>query len=736
MIPTWNPNRQFLVETLQSIMSAGIAADDMQIALVDDASTEFDPVSFLRDLGYDRVEIHRTEERRGIGANWNRCIALARGRWVHILHQDDRVRPDFYRALRRGIAGDSSVGAAFCQHAFIDETGRLIREGHMPPRAAGILHDWLQHIFINLTVQCPAIVVRRDVLERLGGFDRRYVYCLDWDMWQRIALAYPIWYEPSPLAEQRLHPRSQSSVLRSTPLKWKEIAAVIRRMNERLDPADAAWARPRVRRTYLRLARAYVRQAIGERFWRCALLEALGCLRVVLPSDIWAVARRQHPAHLKYTCAGTPPADSPARILLATEFIPVDFDTSTFGAFQRLRILLEAAMQIGSVELLFFWPNENPPGQEKAERLLAMLSESWNFRGRMWLCPIQPPEYRGGLSEWIRDRCWQLRGAVGFHHGAPTMRTSGALQGALVRMVIHAAKADLVLAHSMGGLAALRRADCTRAPVVGDFPDLEHVRVRRAAAGAADLRQRLTAMAWAWLARRAEKAATRRCAAALVCSELDRRRLSDLAPGSRIAVVANAVAERDVLPPDDDPVAVFVGILDYPPNFEAARLLCDEIWPLVRTRVPAARLLIVGAGSELLTRPDTENAGIELLGFVPDLSAVYAQARLAVAPINRGGGTRIKIIEAAAYGRPCVATATAAEGLDFRDGDSILIRDEPGAFAASCVQLLTDKGMAERLGAAAHAIASSRYARHHIIDTASRVLQDVLADSATNRVKN
>ena len=322
MIPCWNPDRKFLAETLQSVMAAGLAPAEMQIALVDDASLAFDAAGFVRELGYERVEVHRGTDRLGIGGNWNRCLELARGRWVHILHQDDRVLPDFYRLLRRGIEGEPGIGAAFTQHVFIDETGRTVRQGHMPPRKAGILEDWLQHIFVNLTVQCAAIVLRRDAVKQLGGFDTNLAYCLDWDMWQKIALAFPIWYEPSPLAEQRLHRQSQSSALQPTAAKWREIAAVTARVNERLEPSEAAWVMPALRQTYLHLALRHLRQAMVRRDAHSALYEVLGFLRIGRLSDVRAMAGHRHPQGFRpaYEAGRRPPprpkdAPVPRRIL-------------------------------------------------------------------------------------------------------------------------------------------------------------------------------------------------------------------------------------------------------------------------------------------------------------------------------------------------------------------------------------------------------------------------------------
>ena len=88
---------------------------------------------------------------------------------------------------------------------------------------------------------------------------------------------------------------------------------------------------------------------------------------------------------------------------------------------------------------------------------------------------------------------------------------------------------------------------------------------------------------------------------------------------------------------------------------------------------------------------------------------------LTAVPIRRGSGTRFKIVESASHGRPCVSTTIGAEGLLFRDEESILLRDSMADFAAACIRLLEDKALAERIGAAALAMARRDYDRDHAV---------------------
>ena len=738
MIPCWNPDPRLLRETIESVLAAGIAGGiapgEMQIALVDDGSPHFDGARFLGEAGFAGVEFHGSDVHHGIAGNWNRCMALARGQWVHILHQDDRIRPGFYAALARGIARDPSIGAAFCQHVFIDEAGELVRHGHMPDRPAGILYDWLTHVFVNLTIQCAAIVLRRDVPEALGGFDPALVYALDADMWQRLALAYPIWYEPEALAEQRLHAASQSSTLQASRRKWREIALILQRMKGRLAPADARWALPWARQAYLRMAYWAICQAVAARRRRAAVHEILGCLSIARLLDVWSVIHGHHPPDLTIAHAANRPAGpNEPRILLATEFTPFDFDRHVFGAFLRLRVLIDAAMKTGRANILFFWPRPRPPNQADADALLAAMEKHWGFQGAIWLCPAALPGEKRRLGERLADWLWQWRGTIGFFGAKPNMRTCRARQAVLVRMILHAVNPHLAVSHALGAQAAFRRADLGYPALLADYPNLEHVRMARRGAVLPGLGGRLGALGTALLARHAESRLAAGAARATVCSQTDRDGLARLAPGLPISIIPNVIALVKPAPLGDEPIAVFVGIMLYPPNREALALLREKIWPLVRRQIPEARLLVAGEGGENLVEASDAAEGIELLGFVKDLAPLYARARLTAVPIRRGSGTRFKIVESAAHGRPCVSTTIGAEGLLFRDEETILLRDSMADFATACIRLLADKALAQRIGDAALAMARNDYDRDAAVALASRAMRDVLDAQAAAR---
>ncbi len=212
MIPTYN-SETYLERAIGSVLLQAPAACEMQIEVVDDCSTNHDVERLVRRIAGDRVSVFRQPERAGMCGNWNTCIERAKGHWVHILHQDDMVLPGFYQKLRGGIEQDPGVGSAFCRHIIINEDGQWRHIPEMLNRHPGLIPDWLEHIASEVLLQTPAVVVKREVYERIGGFRPELIYTPDWEMWKRIAANYPVWYEPQPLACYRVHRSSETSSL-------------------------------------------------------------------------------------------------------------------------------------------------------------------------------------------------------------------------------------------------------------------------------------------------------------------------------------------------------------------------------------------------------------------------------------------------------------------------------------------------------------------------------------------
>ena len=209
MIPTFNC-APFLRQTLESVLSQDPGPDAMQIEVVDDCSTQDDPESVVRAVAGERVRFYQQPKNVGHTRNFETCLQHARGHLAHLLHGDDAVRRGFYERMGRAFAQNTSIGAAFCRHITMDADGNWLDIARLERSQSGLLPDLVERLAVHQRIQTPAMVVRREVYEALGGFDRRLSWTEDWEMWMRIAAHYPVWYETEPLALYRVHANSNT----------------------------------------------------------------------------------------------------------------------------------------------------------------------------------------------------------------------------------------------------------------------------------------------------------------------------------------------------------------------------------------------------------------------------------------------------------------------------------------------------------------------------------------------
>lgn len=185
----------------------------------------------------------------------------------------------------------------------------------------------------------------------------------------------------------------------------------------------------------------------------------------------------------------------------------------------------------------------------------------------------------------------------------------------------------------------------------------------------------------------------------LATSEADAARAREIAPRARVAVYPNALPNREMPAVADEECLVFSANFEYHPNIDATAFLISQIWPRVRAACPDLRLRLVGRGDGFIRHLIPSGAGIETSGQVEDAMAHIAKARIVVAPLRAGSGTRIKILEAWAAAKPVVATPLAAEGLEIENGGNIVLASEPAGLSDAILRLLKDANERQRLGA-------------------------------------
>lgn len=199
----------------------------------------------------------------------------------------------------------------------------------------------------------------------------------------------------------------------------------------------------------------------------------------------------------------------------------------------------------------------------------------------------------------------------------------------------------------------------------------------------------------------------------IVVSDYDKNYLKNLCDRDNFAVIPNGV-DTDYFKPvcanERKKHLVWVGGMTGPYNADAVDFFLDKIWPIIKSEMSGVTIDFAGGGpTKKLRRKAIEDGSVKILGFVPDIRPVVQEASVFVAPIRIGSGTKIKILNAMAQGKPVVATTIAAEGIDVTPGENILIADDPKEFAKKVVYLLRNDGTAKQIGEMARQLMEEKY---------------------------
>ncbi|MBL8565386.1 MAG: glycosyltransferase [Hyphomicrobiaceae bacterium] len=340
-------------------------------------------------------------------------------------------------------------------------------------------------------------------------------------------------------------------------------------------------------------------------------------------------------------------------------------------------------------------------------------------------------------GEGIGKRLLQLQSVASTKSYERLRVTVPALQRELDR-VLKAKRFDIVnlefpfLAH-----CNLRQAPAGERPprVVVDSHNVEYDLARQYARGSKSLERRLYYGAnWRKL-QREELKAYREADGLCLCSVADQQRVAADVGDVRSVVIPNAADTVFYQPRPGDArpdgrTIVFFGLLSYVPNIDGVIHFVERIWPRIAAAHPDARFKVIG-GRPPQSLLALAGPRIEFTGFVPDLRPHLAEAAAVVVPLRLGGGTRLKIVEAAAMGKAIVSTTLGAEGIEAVPGRDLFLADEPDAFADAVNSLLDDQALAARIGQSARALAVERYSwsgAARALETLYRAILDGEAD--------
>ncbi|MEH2036613.1 tetratricopeptide repeat protein [Nostoc sp.] len=227
----------YLLESLVSVLAQWSGIEEMEILVIDDASTP--PLyQLVNAIGRGIVRYYRNPQNLRQQGTWNAGVTNSRGLWIHLLHDDDYVLPGFYTRLKQSLEGcPDSVGAAFTGYENINETGEITFRQQLYGTYKGIVSDLLLYVGVANPLNPPAVVIRRTTYERLGGYHPELTSTLDWELYKRITTFYDWWYEPEILVHYRVHSQSMRTELS---LSGDRVASIRRsiEISESYLPAD------------------------------------------------------------------------------------------------------------------------------------------------------------------------------------------------------------------------------------------------------------------------------------------------------------------------------------------------------------------------------------------------------------------------------------------------------------------------------------------------------------------
>ena len=214
----------------------------------------------------------------------------------------------------------------------------------------------------------------------------------------------------------------------------------------------------------------------------------------------------------------------------------------------------------------------------------------------------------------------------------------------------------------------------------------------------------------------------------VVVSEDDAAALHRLDPDIPAVPVPNGVDTVEFSPGDDerDPeLVVMTGAMHWPPNVAAARVLVEDVLPRLRERLPKSRVAIVGRSPAEEVTKLARTDRVLVTGEVPSVVGWLRRGGAYACPMVNGTGIKNKLLEAMAAGCACVATPIACQGLTVTSGRELLVAEGADAVAESLAAVLTDRALADRLGAAArdHVIA------HHAWESVAAAYEQLLGEA-------
>ena len=397
------------------------------------------------------------------------------------------------------------------------------------------------------------------------------------------------------------------------------------------------------------------------------------------------------------------------RALFVTRSFPADLEKATYGIYTRMRLFLDALAAIAdTIDILFYVNPEIALTSSDLSKLQDGIHTKWKINSAVTASRLAPLNGSGFWSSYLAPAltisCQKGYGELCHKHQLT------AFEECLNR------KPKLVFIHRLPCMLPPLLSTRPSPALFFDLDGIDHDALIRSIRQPPRWRSKFLHYLQVPALMRTERRAIRLARRTFVCSEKDRDYLVHSLGLERVSVVPNAVSiplEQYSLPAS--PSFLFMGTYSYQPNVNAVEWMMKDIWPIIKKKLPNAKMIIAGNKPEMIPSFSRQPPGVEFTGFVQNVEELYRVARVVCCPLLEGTGTRVKIVEASSRGKAIVSTSIGAEGLQFLDGKEILIRNNAHDFADACIALAMNDDLCSDLGKSARAAAKRRFDRQQII---------------------
>jgi len=213
----------------------------------------------------------------------------------------------------------------------------------------------------------------------------------------------------------------------------------------------------------------------------------------------------------------------------------------------------------------------------------------------------------------------------------------------------------------------------------------------------------------------------------MAVSERERSIIQQRAKRGETWLVENGIdvdLSLKVARPDTNNV-LFTGMLAYYPNIDAIMYLWEEIWPRILRLSPSAKLIVAGRAPSDDIAALARHGGFKLIANPDDMRSIATECSVSICPLRIGSGTRLKILEAMAFGLPVVSTSVGCDGLAVEDERDLLVSDDPAEFGFAVHRVLNDAQLWRKLHDNGRRLVTERYRWDTVLEPLDKLVRNV-----------